>query len=451
MSKKALLEVRLSGSTALVNPKAKSSRVLGYHSLELSKKSVGALRPLKYLASTQPPSLMSPVCPEPLPKQAIFPVTKKPFSQDFASKSSQNSAKGLKSFRCTQASLGSLETAKKPKPKILVNSKSISNYKAMNQKLVKIQHGSSKSLPQQPMGIGSLVRTENRNFLNPVLPSVSARTSVQKKKTCVSAKVIDESSEFSYALNHSSESDDSDTNAPGLSSLAESICESLLGNSIRDCLKTITSEAQNEVISAYLSLFSSKILFKVIEEALDSCTPKIVQLAYIEESEAEYTGIRDQVFAEFYEQQVHSLVDDFNLTQISLEIMKDYAKLLPIPEIVKECISEEAEWKFDTINGIYEELIDNVMDKETTELLIEDEIGKIKIEEIWKSFPKNLLKDFKEIKKRGILDRLAEFVWFDYLNEDLGCEWVKELVDEVLEELWKDEDGGKTIGGSNED
>lgn len=451
MSKKPLLVNHSSKSTAIFNTKAKSSRISAHHSLNWSKQSLHVLKPPKSLLSTLPPSLMSPIYPEPVSKQSNFEQVRKPFSQDLSSKFSQTWKKEIKSFRSSRVSFESSEKPEKPKPKILVNNKSISNPKVIKQKLVKIQHSSSQSLPQKPMSTDNLMKTDYRMFLNPILPSISARSSAQKKKTCVSAKVIDESSEFSNLLDHSSESDDSDTNINNLSALAQSICETLLKISISNSLKTITAEAQNQVISAYLSLFSSKILYKIIEEVLDSCTPKIVQLAYVEESEAEYTGIRDQIFTEFYEQQVHSLIDDFNLTQISLEIMKDYAKLLPIQEIVKECVNEEIQWKCDLINRIYEELIDIVMDKETIELLIEDEIGKIKIEEIWKNFPKNLMKDFKEIKKRGILDRLAEFVWFDYLNQDLACGWVRELVEEVLEEVWVDEDAGKIIGGWNED
>lgn len=292
-----------------------------------------------------------------------------------------------------------------------------------------------------------------KSYLLPSISQVPGRSS-KKKKTCVSAKFhneIEEITNISKISEFNSDSEDSDDLKPMLMPIAQSLFSNILELCIGRCLDSIVYSAQSEILSAYLSLSSSKILYNLVNQVLDSCIPKIVELAYIEESEAEYTGIRDDVFIEFYEQQLHSLIDDFSLTQISLEIMKDYAKLLPIQEIAKECINEEIQWINNTAEEIYQNLVGLALEMENTEVLVEDEIGKIKIEEIWKIFPKSLMKDMKEIKKNGMFERLAEFVWQDFLNEDIAGFWVKEIVEIAIDEVVESEDGGKVIGGWNED
>ena len=114
--------------------------------------------------------------------------------------------------------------------------------------------------------------------------------------------------------------------------------------------------------------------------------------------------------------------------------MKDYAKLLPIEEIVKECVAEEEIWAKEFIEGVYDDLIDLLTDGEWLELLIEDEIIKHRIEEIWNLFPNNLAKDITKNKQSNFIARLSEYIWYGFLNEDVSTLWLTTIVQDVLTE-----------------
>jgi hypothetical protein len=241
----------------------------------------------------------------------------------------------------------------------------------------------------------------------------------------------DESSSVVVISDISSESD-SEEKLTQIGKFSKEIFCLVLEDYFKECFEGLVEICIEELICAYLSLFSSKLLFKLVNEIVDTITPKVVQIAFDEESEAAYSEIKDQILSEILSQELSRLLNDFNLELISLEIMKDNAKLLPIKEIVEESVEEERLWQDDFADSIYFSIVDLNSEGEWLELLVEDEIIIFRIEEIWKSFPKELAKDITKNKNSMFLDRLTEYVWYGLLNFDLSETWLYVIVNDAL-------------------
>ena len=378
--------------------------------------------------------------PQKMKQKLSLDLTYKSSFPDIVNQSSKISTFHQKSYSTRQITISN-KVSPVQKPRIIINSEKIdrkgslinliprSNQNSIQQSAKRMK---AKEINQQK----PLKKLTIKDYLIPQPEKSTKRSQKSIPKSFIQANFsisCDDSSSYLLISDISSDSD-SENLYKSESVLRKEVLNSLLIEYLSNEIPAIISLSQSELISAYLSLSSSKILFKLIDEIVDLITPKLVQLAYDEESEAVYTGVRDMMLQQIILDELNFLACDFNLIQISLEIMKDYAKLLPIEEIVKESIAEEELWAKKFIEGVYDDSIDLLMDGEWLELLIEDEIIKHRIEEIWNLFPNNLAKDITQNKQSNFIDRLSEYIWYGILNEDVSTLWLSTIIQDVLSE-----------------
>ena len=378
--------------------------------------------------------------PQKMKQKLSLDLTYKSSFPDLVNQSSKTSTFHQKSYSTRQIPISN-KASPVQKPRILINSEKVDSkgsvihlLPASNQN--SIQGSAKRSKAKEIIQQKPLKKLTIKDYLIPQPEKSTNRSQKSMPKSFIQANFsnsYDDSSSYIIISDISSDSDSEDLKKSEFA-LQKEVLNSLLHEYLSKEVPAIISISQNELISAYLSLSSSKILFKLINEIVDLITPKLVQLAYDEESEAVYTGVRDVMLNQIILDELNFLAGDFNLVQISLEIMKDYAKLLPIEEIVKECVAEEEIWAKEFIEGVYDDLIDLLTDGEWLELLIEDEIIKHRIEEIWNLFPNNLAKDITKNKQSNFIARLSEYIWYGFLNEDVSTLWLTTIVQDVLTE-----------------
>ncbi|OMJ81299.1 hypothetical protein SteCoe_18293 [Stentor coeruleus] len=226
-----------------------------------------------------------------------------------------------------------------------------------------------------------------------------------------------------------SESDEDDkVEILELKKISAELGDNLIENYLIELCPGLAISACKEMVSAALVLFSSSILDKYIIEILSQMIPKIAKEVHSDSIVIEYIDLRDNIVIDVFEEEINRLIYDISSTQIANIIMEDYSCELPIEEIVIESINEEKVWNKEIVNIVGNHLVDCLIEEEWVEILAEDEINSIRLEQIWRYFPANLQKDINKAQAPKIIERIADHLYFDILNEIVGGVWVEGIV-----------------------
>lgn len=225
-----------------------------------------------------------------------------------------------------------------------------------------------------------------------------------------------------------SESEDDEIETKILKQICEDFCQSFIDIYLNNLCPGLAIEAYKEMVSAALVLFSSSILDKYIIEILSQMIPKIAKEVHSDSTVIEYIDLRDNIVKDVFEEEITKLICEYTIIQTANMIMEEYSYELPIEEIVNESISEEKAWNKEIVKIVGNHLVDCLIEEEWVEVLAEDEINSLRLEHIWKFFPPNLQKDISKAQAPKIIERIADHVYFDILNEIVGGIWVEGIV-----------------------
>lgn len=232
-----------------------------------------------------------------------------------------------------------------------------------------------------------------------------------------------------------SESDDEDKiEIIELKQISAELGDDLINSYLFELCPGLAIGACKEMVSAALVLFSSSILDKYIIEVLSQMIPKIAKEVHSDSTVIEYIDLRDNIVLEVFEEEINRLIYEMSSTQIANLIMEEYSYELPIEENIIESINEEKAWNKEIVNIVGNHLIDCLIGEEWVEILAEDEINNIRLEQIWRYFPPNLQKDINKAQAPKIIERIADHLYFDILNEIVGGVWVEGIVMHCLNE-----------------
>ena len=187
-------------------------------------------------------------------------------------------------------------------------------------------------------------------------------------------------------------------------------------------------ESYNEMISAALVLFSSSVLDKYISETLKQKIPEITYAALQEVKDSEYFDFQEQVCESLISIELCEISELCALEVLAEEITSGYCKGISLNRIVEESISEEHEWNSKILELIFFDIIEELISGEWLEILCEDELSYSRLDEMWNVLPAYIKKDMFVSGKNGLVDRVAEEVYFNWLNEVVSEVWVDRIV-----------------------
>jgi len=213
-----------------------------------------------------------------------------------------------------------------------------------------------------------------------------------------------------------------------LNTIGRQIVNSLFEELNNQISEETFKESYNEMISAALVLFSSSVLDKYISETLKQKIPEITYAALQEVKDSEYFDFQEQVCESLIRIELREISELCALEVLAEEITSGYCKGISLNGIVEESISEEHEWNSRILELIFFDIIEELISEEWLEILCEDELSYSRLDEMWNVLPAYIKKDMLVSGKNGLVDRVAEEVYFNWLNEVVSEVWVDRIV-----------------------
>ncbi|OMJ82545.1 hypothetical protein SteCoe_16708 [Stentor coeruleus] len=206
----------------------------------------------------------------------------------------------------------------------------------------------------------------------------------------------------------------------------------LIDSFFDDICQKISQESYNEVFLAHLILFSSSVLDKYLQEVLAFEVYDSACKAYALSKEIEYLDSHEKIYKETIEEEINTIVEVLIKERFSLELCESFINNYSIDDIVKEAVSDETQAKDTIVTIIINQLLEDFYSEEWFDILIEDEINEARLLSLWKLFPEKLQKDYYKTHSSQLINKLAELIYYDYLNDIVGEFWPMAIVNSLF-------------------
>ena len=196
-------------------------------------------------------------------------------------------------------------------------------------------------------------------------------------------------------------------------------------------LEVFVAESFREIIAASLTLYSSSILDRVINEVLGELIPAVAKQSHTEVTDSEYIDIRNLIVNEVMEEQMMAITckeTELLLSALLGEIVIGGIELF---QIALGTIDEENTENLSIVAIVADILIEEFLTEDWVEELAEVELVQEKMENVWKDMPSHIQKEIYLHQKPKILYRIYEMVYFGMLNEFVGKLWLENLATSV--------------------
>lgn len=213
----------------------------------------------------------------------------------------------------------------------------------------------------------------------------------------------------------------------------EIITDELIGESISKASLESAKESFSELISAALRLFSSSIVDKYLTEVLFVEVSSISTLEYEEAKEDKYVESRNNMLAFVVEEEIKKIMEIAIIDKISIQLVEFIICQISLDEIIFESVDETKHCKEKATEEFSQKLIELFLCEDWLDILVEDEINALRIEKTWALLPEKLKKDLNQTTE--VKDKLAEYIYFDYLNEIVGGLWLESTVSSYINNL----------------
>jgi hypothetical protein len=191
-------------------------------------------------------------------------------------------------------------------------------------------------------------------------------------------------------------------------------------------------ESSLEVVVAALALYSSTILDRVIIEALDDLIPEVTLEAWNEETDIEYIGFQLEVIDRVIQHELYSSVNVWVNQEMAETIKEDWITHIYFTDFVQEAIDEEHAWNSKIILDIFTAFVNSIMDEEWIELLAESELEEELLDSKRQDMDPALQRELYYREKPFYIAKIAESMWFDWLNQIIADTWLPRLVENCV-------------------
>ncbi|OMJ76884.1 hypothetical protein SteCoe_23656 [Stentor coeruleus] len=213
----------------------------------------------------------------------------------------------------------------------------------------------------------------------------------------------------------------------------------LIDSFFDDFCQKISQESYNEVLLAYLLLFSSSVLDKYLQEVLAYEVYDVACKAYALSKEIEYLDSHEIIYTGTIEEEINTIIETLIKERFALEICESFINNYSIDDIVKEAISDETQAKVTIVAITINQLLEDFFSEEWLDILIEDEINEVRLLSLWSLFPEKLQKDYCKNYSSQLITKLAELIYYDYLNDIVGELWPMAIVNSLIRNLNTDD------------
>lgn len=191
-------------------------------------------------------------------------------------------------------------------------------------------------------------------------------------------------------------------------------------------------ESSLEVVVAALALYSSTILDRVIIEALDDLIPEVTLEAWNEEADIEYVGFQLEVIDRVIQHELISSVNVWVNQELAETIKEDWITHIYFTDFVQEALDEEHAWNSKIILDIFTAFVNSIMDEEWIELLAESELEEELLDSKRQDMNPALQRELYYREKPFYIAKIAESMWFDWLNQIIADTWLPRLVEDCV-------------------
>lgn len=193
-----------------------------------------------------------------------------------------------------------------------------------------------------------------------------------------------------------------------------------------------TRDSSLEVIIAALILYSNNILDRIIVEALNGLIPEVAREAWNEETDIEYIDFQVQIIERAIDIEMKHGANAWVMEVLSEEIKSDWVMDVFFEDIVKEAIEEEHAWNGEIIVEVYTAMVNEIMDEEWVELLAESELEEALLDSKRNEMDPALQRELYNREKSFFIGKIAESMWFDWLNLIIADTWMPRLVESCV-------------------
>jgi hypothetical protein len=195
----------------------------------------------------------------------------------------------------------------------------------------------------------------------------------------------------------------------------------------------LTRESSVEVMVAALILHSSNILDRIIVDVLRELIPEVAREAWSEETDIEYIDFQVLIVDSVIELELDEGIHLWIREVLADEVKTDFLKDVYFEDIVQEAIDEEIEWNSKIVVEVYCSLIDDIMDEEWVELLAESELEEALLDSKRSDMSVALQRELYSREKKFFIAKIADSMWFDWLNTIVASTWLPRVVEECVE------------------
>lgn len=214
--------------------------------------------------------------------------------------------------------------------------------------------------------------------------------------------------------------------------LASELAISMIEEVLNVKVAKYARESSVEVMIAALILHSSNILDRIINDVLKELIPEVAREAWNEETDIEYIDFQVQIVDAVVTSEVESCAITWVNEILCEEVKSDYIKDVFFEDIVQEAIDEEIEWNARIVVEVYTSLIDDIMEEEWVELLAENELEEALLDSKRLDMTPAMQKELYNREKKFFIGKIAESMWFDWLNSIIAETWMPRIVDALL-------------------
>jgi hypothetical protein len=220
--------------------------------------------------------------------------------------------------------------------------------------------------------------------------------------------------------------------AEQFSEIAGLITAELIQEVVQFEIPVFARESVTEVLVAALILHSSNILDRIILEALNEMIPEVAKESWSEETDIEYLDFQAMIIESVTTSEVLSGVAMWVDAVLAEEIKKHWVNDVYFEDIVQEAIDEEVAWNARIVAEVYSSLIDDIMGEEWVELLAENELEEALLDSKRLEMNPALQKELYNREKRFFIGKIADSMWFDWLNLIIADTWLPRVVEATL-------------------
>lgn len=255
-----------------------------------------------------------------------------------------------------------------------------------------------------------------------IRPTPDQKNLVLSTKNLLLKPIVELKSPSSYSSDSEEDLD--------LITILKTTCEDIIEVFLTTAVPLIADEGLKALLNASMMIYATSISDKYLTEMLERKVKNTINETIDEIKNHQLIEIKTAIITQVMIEHLYDLVYRAFDSIISEDVFEDYFAEVSVIEVIVDSISELNMETQKLIDDIYKDLVDQLLTEDWVEILLEDEIVKLKLKKNYKLLPPNIQELVAVNIAQDKISEIIEEIYFDMVFEYVGDLWVQKIANE---------------------